>query len=164
MDRNINAEIDDISETKLIVASKELLLLLHTFNSFFSGTTWVSWHQKSKTSLDLNEARYDWVLGCSGISWTICKQSAPRSRQITTPIPRHSIFLMPNQQCQSTEGKVSDEQMIIKTVVSSKQKYATSTFKTKMQEHSNCQWHVTKINKKSTEIHSTSNTKHHNLD
>ena len=44
----------------------------------------------------------------SGIRWTICKQSAPRSRQITTPTPHHSIFtgqvlfLMLNQQCQST--------------------------------------------------------------
>jgi len=58
-------------------------------------------------SLDLNEARGDGVLGCRGISWTICKQSAPRSRQITTPTPRHSIssFLSPNQRCQSTEGK-----------------------------------------------------------
>jgi len=35
----------------------------------------------------------DVVLGCCGISWTICKQSAPRSRQITTPTPHHSIFL-----------------------------------------------------------------------
>jgi len=47
----------------------------------------------------------------SGISWTICKQSAPRSRQITTPTPHHSmitgrmLFLAPNQQHQSTEGK-----------------------------------------------------------
>ena len=47
----------------------------------------------------------------SGISWTICKQSAPRFRQTTTPTPHHSIFtgrmlfLAPNQQCQSTEGK-----------------------------------------------------------
>ena len=32
------------------------------------------------------------VLGCRGISWTICKQSAPHSRQITTPTPHHSIF------------------------------------------------------------------------
>ena len=45
----------------------------------------------------------------SGISWAICK-SAPRSRQITTPAPRHSVFtgrmpfLSPNQQRQSTEG------------------------------------------------------------
>ena len=48
----------------------------------------------------------------SGISWTICKQSAPRSRQTTTPTPHHSIltgrklFLTPNQQCQSTEGMI----------------------------------------------------------
>ena len=39
----------------------------------------------------------------SGISWAICK-SAPRSRQITTPAPQHSVFtgrlpfLPPNQQ------------------------------------------------------------------
>ena len=47
----------------------------------------------------------------SGISWAICK-SAPRSRQITTPAPHHSVFYRPdtlpppNQQRQSTEGKV----------------------------------------------------------
>jgi len=48
------------------------------------------------------------------ISWTICKQSAPRSRQITTPTSHHSIFtgrmlfLTPNQQRQSNEGKALD--------------------------------------------------------
>ena len=48
------------------------------------------------------------VIG-SGISWAVCK-SAPRSRQITTPAPHHSVFtgrmpfLLPNQQRQSTEG------------------------------------------------------------
>jgi len=47
----------------------------------------------------------------SGISWTTCK-SAPRSRQITTPAPHHSVFtgrmpfLRPNQQRQSTEGTI----------------------------------------------------------
>jgi len=47
----------------------------------------------------------------SGISWTICKQSAPRSRQITMPTTHHSVFtgrmpfLPPNQQRKSTEGK-----------------------------------------------------------
>jgi len=46
----------------------------------------------------------------SGISWAMCK-SAPRSRQITTPAPHHSVFtgrmpfLQPDQQRQSTEGK-----------------------------------------------------------
>jgi len=53
-------------------------------------------------------------------SYSICKQSAPRSRQITTLTPHHSIytttylhkiytgrmlFLTPNQQCQSTKGR-----------------------------------------------------------
>jgi len=44
----------------------------------------------------------------SGISWATCK-SAPRSRQITTPAPHHSVFtgrmpfLPPKQQRQSTE-------------------------------------------------------------
>jgi len=58
----------------------------------------------------MSEARDDAVLGCSGISWTVCKRSAPRSKQITTSTPHHSIFtgrmlfLTPNQQCQSTEG------------------------------------------------------------
>ena len=50
------------------------------------------------------------IVSSSGISWAICK-SAPRSRQITTPASRHSVFftsrmpfLPPNQQRQSTEG------------------------------------------------------------
>ena len=48
----------------------------------------------------------------SGISWTICK-SVPCSRQITMPAPHHSVFtgqmpfLSPNQQRQSTEGKIN---------------------------------------------------------
>jgi len=36
---------------------------LHPFNGLFSRTTWVSRHQKGKTSLDLNEARDYGVLG-----------------------------------------------------------------------------------------------------
>ena len=31
--------------------------------------------------------------GGSGISWTICKSFAPHSRQITTSVPHHSVFL-----------------------------------------------------------------------
>jgi len=66
----------------------------------------VSQYQKGKTNLDFTEARdseWRWLqLG-------VCK-SAPRSRQITTPAPHHSVFtgqmpfLPPNQQRQSTEG------------------------------------------------------------
>ena len=49
-------------------------------------------YQKGKTSLDLNDAKEDGVLGRSGIRWTICKQSAPHSRQITTPTPHQTSF------------------------------------------------------------------------
>ena len=66
---------------------------IHPFNGLFSRTTWVSRYQRGKTSLDLNEARDDGVLGCSDISWTICKQSAPRSRQVTTPTPHHAYLI-----------------------------------------------------------------------
>jgi len=51
----------------------------------------------------------------SGISWTTCKQSAPRSREITAPTPHRSIFtgqmlfLTPSQQCQSTEERLWKE-------------------------------------------------------
>jgi len=68
------------------------LLLQQPFNGLFSRTTRVSRYQKGKTSLDLNEARDDGVWGCSCISWTICKQSAPRSNQITTPTPHHYFY------------------------------------------------------------------------
>jgi len=40
-----------------------LMLLLHPFIDLFSRTTCVSRYQKGKTSLDLNEARDDGVLG-----------------------------------------------------------------------------------------------------
>jgi len=49
-------------------------------------------------------------MGGSGISWTICKSFAPRSRQITMPVPHNSVFtgwmlfLLPIQEHQSTEG------------------------------------------------------------
>jgi len=92
-----------------------LLLLLHPFYGLFSRKNLGNRYQKGKTSLDLNEAdlneaRDDGGLGCSGISWTICTQSAPRPRQITTPTPHHSIFtgqmlfLTPNQRTVSAEG------------------------------------------------------------
>ena len=80
------------------------LLLVHPFNGLFSRTTWVSLFQKGKTSLDFKMMQEMTGFGDgSGISRTICKQSA--ARQITTPTPHHSIcvgrmlFLTPNRQC-----------------------------------------------------------------
>ena len=63
----------------------------HPLNGPFSGTTRVSQCQKGKTNLNFTGAR---VSG-SGISWAICK-SAPRSKQITTPAPHHSVFYRPD--------------------------------------------------------------------
>ena len=101
---------DILSQTHTHTHISILLLPPHPFNGLFSRTTWVSRYQKGKTSPDLSDARDDRVLGCSGISWIICKQSASRSRQITTTTPHQSVFtgrmlfLTTNQQCQSTEG------------------------------------------------------------
>jgi len=58
-------------KTECFIYVELLLLLLHPFDGLFSRTTWVSRYQKGKTSLDLNEARDDGVLGYSGFSWTI---------------------------------------------------------------------------------------------
>ena len=56
----------------------------HTFNGPLSGTTQVSRYQKGKTNLDFTGARdSEW-------QW---HQSAPGSRQITTPALHHSVFL-----------------------------------------------------------------------
>ena len=65
----------------------------HPFNGPLSGTTRVSRYQKGKTNLDFTEARdSEW-------QWhqlpVICK-SAPRSREITTPAPNHSVFYRPD--------------------------------------------------------------------
>ena len=60
----------------------------HPFNSPL-WTTRVSRYQKGKTNLDFTKARD------SGISWAICK-SAPHSRQISMPVPHHSVFYRPD--------------------------------------------------------------------
>jgi len=47
----------------------------------------VGWYQKGKTNLDFTEARdSEWQWHQLG------DMSAPRSRQITTPAPHHSVF------------------------------------------------------------------------
>ena len=87
-----------------------LLLLLHPFNCLFSRTTWVSRHQKGKPFWILLDQE---MMGSSGISWTICKSFAPRSGQITTPVPHHLVFtgrmpfLPPNQQRRSIEDNIA---------------------------------------------------------
>ena len=83
-----------------------LPLLSHPFNGLFSRTS-LSRNQKGKPFWIYWSKR--WWDG-SGIICTICKSFAPRSGQITMPVPHLSVFtgqmpfLPPNQQCQSTEG------------------------------------------------------------
>ena len=64
----------------------------HPFNGPFSRTTQVSRHQKVKPTWILLKQETE---SGSGISLAICK-SAPRSRQITMPVPHHSVFYMPD--------------------------------------------------------------------
>jgi len=59
------------TDGKLVCCLVTTTTTLRPFNGLFSRTTWVSRYQKNKSSLDLNQARDDAVLGCSGISWTI---------------------------------------------------------------------------------------------
>ena len=62
------------------------------FNSPLFRTTRVSRYRKGKTVWIL--LKQETVSG-SGIIWTICK-SAPSSRLITMPAPRHSVFYRPD--------------------------------------------------------------------
>jgi len=85
----------------------------HPFNGLFSRTTSVSRYQKGKTSLDLNEARDD---GVFVRQWhqldhmqTICtslQTGKPHQHLMTQIFTGWMHFLMPSEQCQSTEGFV----------------------------------------------------------
>jgi len=54
--------IQPLAATFLII---NFFFFFHPLNGLFSGTTWVSRHQKGKTILDFNEARDDGVAGAS---------------------------------------------------------------------------------------------------
>ena len=80
----------------------------HPFNGPLSGTTRASRYQKGKTDLDFTEAKE----AVASAGPYASQHLAPESRQITMPTPHRSVFtgrmpfLPPNQQCQSTEGKI----------------------------------------------------------
>ena len=75
------------------------------FNGLFSRTTRVSWYQKGKTSLDLNEARddrlWDAVAPARRVR-TICTslQTDTHTNTLLLNFCRPDAFLAPNQQCQ----------------------------------------------------------------
>ena len=68
------------------------IIYIQAFSGPFSATTRVSLYKNGKTNLDFTEAE---TVSGSGISWAVCK-SAPRSRQITMPVPHHSSFYRPD--------------------------------------------------------------------
>ena len=66
----------------------------HTFNGPLSGTIRVSRYQKGKINLQFTEARdSEWQWHLLG-HMQVC--TAPRSRQITMPVPHHSVFYRPD--------------------------------------------------------------------
>jgi len=74
----------------------------HTFNGPVPGLPGSVGTRKVKSIWIL--LKQETVSG-SGISWAICK-SAPRSRQITTPAPYHSVILQAGcPSCQPTTSK-----------------------------------------------------------
>ena len=68
---------------------------------YFSRTTWVSRHRKGKPFWIWLEQG---MMGRSGISWTICKSFSPRCRQITMPVPHHSVFKVGCPSCRPTNS------------------------------------------------------------
>jgi len=78
------------------------LLLIHPLNGLFSRTTWVSQYQKGKTSLDLNEARDDGVLGWQ---WhqldhmqTICTSPQTDNHTNTSSLNFYRLDALPDAQ------------------------------------------------------------------
>ena len=82
----------------------------HPFNGPFSGTTRVSRYQKGKTNLDFTEARdseWRWhQLGHMQVC-TLLQTDNHASNPPLSFFTGRMPFLLPNQQCQSTEGITS---------------------------------------------------------
>jgi len=81
------------------------IIISHPFNGLFQDILGKPAPEKLKPSGFYWSKR--WGVA-AGISWAICKSFAPRSRQITTSVPHHSVFTgqtpfpPPNQQHQRT--------------------------------------------------------------
>jgi len=80
----------------------------HPFNGRLSVTARLSWYQKGKTSLDFTEARdSEWQWHQLG-HMQVCTSLQTDNNAITSLLSFFTgqmPFLLPNQQCQSTEGK-----------------------------------------------------------
>jgi len=92
-----------------ITASKQVSKYIHPFNGPLSRTTWLSQYQRSKTNLDFTKARdSEWQWHQLG-HMHICTSLQTDNHASTPPLSFFTDwmpFLPPNQQRQSTEGKV----------------------------------------------------------
>ena len=78
----------------------------HTFNGPFSGTTRVSRYQKGKTNLDLTEVRdSEWQWHQLG-HMQVCTLLQTDNHASTPPLVFYRPDALPNQQRQSTKGKI----------------------------------------------------------
>jgi len=84
----------------------------HPFNVLFSRTAWVSQYQKGFSNLDFNEARDNGVAEASAGPYAnhlhLVPDKLPLQDLVTQFFTGWMLFLMPNQQCQNTEGKPLD--------------------------------------------------------
>ena len=82
----------------------------HMFNDPFSGTTQVSQSYKGKTNLDFTETRdseWQWhQLRSMQVRTAFQADNHARTPPLSL-LTSHMPFLPPNQQCQSTEGKLT---------------------------------------------------------
>ena len=101
------------------VHTVQLNTLLHMFNGLFSTTTWVSRYQKGKTSLDLNEARDDGVLGWQ---WhqldhmqTVCTSLQTDNHTNTSSLNFYTLDVLPDAQptVSSTGGKSTEGKSLL---------------------------------------------------
>ena len=92
----------------------------HPFNGPFSGTTQVSQYQKGKTNLDFTEARdSEWQWHQLG-HMQVCTSFQTDYHANTPPLSFFTgrmPFLPPNQQRQSTEGKVPEKRAVKRACV-----------------------------------------------
>jgi len=79
------------------------LLLSHHLTAFFSRTTWVSWHQKGRTILDLMKPNGGWQWHQLDHMQTICTSLQTDNHASTSSLKfctGRMLFLTPKQQCE----------------------------------------------------------------
>jgi len=82
----------------------------YPFNGPFSGTTRVGWYQKGETNVDFTEARDSEWKWYQLSHMQICTSLQTDNHASTSPLQFFTgrmPFLLPNQQRQITEGKLS---------------------------------------------------------